>query len=113
MSGNALSNIVSSNALQVAVFTADALPAHMTAFSIDMNTGLLRLSFIEPVSLATFRATDVVLSLAPTNGATSFTLSGGSAVIASNDVKVSLLLVPPPLHVYPLASLFFPFLAGD
>ena len=88
MAGNPVQNIVSSNALAVSNFTADAQPAVLTAFSLNMNTGVLLLTFVEPVNVSSFVATDLSLAYAPNASASAHTLTGGAVAAVASDPRV-------------------------
>ena len=62
----ALANAVS--ALQVTLFTADTVPPELVAFSLDMNSGTMAMSFSETVRASTFNASALTLQSTSSTG---------------------------------------------
>jgi hypothetical protein len=52
--GHANIEVDSTHAMAPATFVADTFPPYVTAFSLFMDTGLMWLSFTEPIDIATF-----------------------------------------------------------
>ena len=72
-----------SNAIQVAVFTSDFTQPQLVSFGLDLDMGFLQLSFSEAVDPSTLDPTGITLQSSPAPAATSFSLTGGSAVAVS------------------------------
>ncbi|KAL5489589.1 hypothetical protein EMCRGX_G018699 [Ephydatia muelleri] len=93
--GNPLRVILNVTALQASNFTLDSTPPILVQFSqLDMNTGTLRLSFNEPVTLPSFNAFLVHLQSMSTGGVI-FNLTAGTiavAYISADKTQVQVLL---------------------
>ena len=94
--GNALIPIAISNALQARIFQLDRSDPILQAFSLDMNSGLLSLSFDETVNAATLNVSTITLvnrMLRYTSGFTihdSSTSSSNGAVLEINILQSDL-----------------------
>lgn len=53
--------IANGAAMRASTYVPDRLPPFLLAFSLDMNTGALNLTFNEPVDLTSFRASAITL----------------------------------------------------
>ena len=97
MAGNPAVAISSSRSLQAVAYTADITPPIISAFSLDMNLGILSLTFSKTVQTTSFNITAVALQnnpVTPTIGytlaaTTTFTLNGVvlTITIGSNDLN--------------------------
>ncbi|KAL5489583.1 hypothetical protein EMCRGX_G018693 [Ephydatia muelleri] len=97
--GNAILAIPSSNALMASNVTADRSPPSLNNFAVDLNQGLLNLTFSEPVNTTSLNFTSIMLSGV---GAT-MTLSAGT-VIQSTGTVVVVMLSRGDLNIIKLAQ---------
>ncbi|KAL5489594.1 hypothetical protein EMCRGX_G018704 [Ephydatia muelleri] len=108
MSRNALVPISTSAALQASNFTDDSVPPALVAYSLNMSSEVLTLTFTETVRISTFDAILLTLSSSSplTKTSQSYTLSGG-IIMQDNSYIVSLILILPDLNeikrILPLA----------
>jgi hypothetical protein len=85
--GIACDAILSNNALQFTTVDADAIPPQLLAFNLNMNTGLLVLTFDEIVNAATFDVTSIRFA-SSTNPPSSqiVALTGGDASTGNGNI---------------------------
>ncbi|KAI6655112.1 hypothetical protein LOD99_2401 [Oopsacas minuta] len=90
MASNTLNEITDGTALEVRVYTADMTTPKLVKFTIDMNLGMLTLSFQETVNASSLRISSITLQDNQT-GLTSHTLSSGTSTPSDNtEVTVTL-----------------------
>jgi len=94
MAGNWLSVIVSSNAQNAALYEADVTSPVFQSFNLDMNLGLLTMTFDESVLLPSLLITDITLT-SMSMGVSSFTLRAGSAAYAVADGSSLIITLDP------------------
>ena len=76
--GNLLDNGIPTNAARQPVrYTTDTLPAELSEFSIDMNSGLLMLTFSDIIRQQVYNATAVTIQNADINPTSNYVLTGG------------------------------------
>ena len=92
---NNATGINDSVALSVSIMN-DTTGAILTEFSLDLNTGVLNLTFTETIDSNTFTAGGVQLLSSPSRGAVTYTLSDGS--LTEDDYTVSLQLSTSDLN---------------
>ena len=92
VSGSPVDPIPPSFAIQVATFTVDTTQPELVSFTLDLNIGSLHLSFSEAVDPSTLDPTSITLQSSPAPALTSFTLTGGSAVVAVSFTETMLVL---------------------
>ncbi|KAL5488649.1 hypothetical protein EMCRGX_G017625 [Ephydatia muelleri] len=68
MSGNPVIPLYNGMAQQVSVFTSDLIPPQLVSFGLDMNNGLLSLTFSETVNATSFDVTQIVIQSGPLIG---------------------------------------------
>ena len=84
MSGNSLKAISDGNALQVEEYMPDILPPVITSFNIDMDLGLLVLTFDETVNAASLVLQYLTLQDNATSTGLNFTLNDGVRPTSDN-----------------------------
>ena len=90
---NPLDPIPKSNALQAVDFTSDTTNPQLTAFDIDLDTGMLTLIFDETVRARTLNVTQIMLQdTASGDGSNSYTLTGGTWRIEDDYTVIELTL---------------------
>ena len=98
MNGNPVVPITTSNATMVTRFTADIIPPIMVRFSLDVNVGVLTLTFDETVDYKTTNFTYITLQNSPSSSTTSLTLTGGRANNTDYSVAVYVILTTNDLN---------------
>ncbi len=92
MNNNPSIEVPSENALQISDHTADTTRPTLTDFDLDLNVGILTLTFSESVNVSSFDVRQVTLQSAPSSPVHTYTLNGGLASLAeSTTVEVDLL----------------------
>ena len=82
-SGNAIVQILSNDSLGVTNFTADSIQPMFVAFTqLDMNEGIITLSFSEPIESDSIIFSAFTLHNVETGDNVSFTLTSGSTMYA-------------------------------
>lgn len=66
-------------AQMAAVYIRDAINPNLTEFRLDLNQGILYLTFSETVNVSSFNPQSIVLSSTPEVNSTTYMLTGGSA----------------------------------
>ena len=79
-------NIIGETSVPAQNVIGDITPPQLIAFDLDMNLGVISLSFDEPVDPSTLVVTQISLQNAATNMASSLTLSGGSTTSTTNTI---------------------------
>jgi hypothetical protein len=89
---NAVVSIFSSAALPVTRFTADLVRPSLVAFSLNLSSEVLTLTFDETVNSSSLWAAGITLQNAASGANQSFTLTGGVR-LSMNDAVISLVLL--------------------
>jgi hypothetical protein len=93
MVGNSLPLILPENARNVDQFIADSASPLLLSFSLNMNTGEMKLHFSEPVEAATVRPSEIILQSRYSQGTTSaLQLSNHSEVVPTNGLTITIFL---------------------
>ena len=97
--GNSIVAISSGAALPVSSYTADSTSPTLLTFTINLNTNTMVMNFDEPVDVGAFNANSATFQ-ATQSGATgsSVPLTGGSAVVSSDGLQVTLRLIPADVN---------------
>ena len=95
MNKNFIEPIPMTNARWVNMFTADSTGPVLESFDLDFNTGILSVSFDEPILVSTFQLTEVTLSNTDGN---SLSLSGGTVLSSDRLTYVRLQLTSTDLN---------------
>jgi len=66
MNGNLLSPVLDGEALYVLDFVDDMIPPYLVSYSLDMDSGVLTLTFSEPVRTSTLNPMGIFIQPAPT-----------------------------------------------
>ena len=93
MVGLPLVEIPENDSLRAASHIADMTPPRLANFSIDLNTGLLTLTFDEPVLASTFIPTSITLQNRETAPTSSLILSGGT-INGTNGRVLTITMIP-------------------
>lgn len=72
------------DALSALSFTVDQIPPMLISWSLDMNEGVMILSFSETVDITTFQATELTLQSSANNPANLFTLTNYSQLVPAD-----------------------------
>lgn len=92
LSGNAVIPVSFSNALQVRSFTSDVTRPSLLLFSMNMTSGILSMTFSEPVNVASLLFSGItLLSGIPTNHGvpvSNYTLTDGTVVSPNGQIVV-------------------------
>lgn len=92
MNGNPSVEVSSDIALQISNFTADTTRPSLVDFELDLNVGILTLTFSESINVTSFDIRQVTLQSAPSSPVETYTLSGGLVSLAeSTTIDVDLL----------------------
>ena len=102
MSGNSITLITSTSALQASTYVADTTPPQLVSFGLDVGLGVLYLSFSETVRGSSFDPTQLTVQGTSTGGA-SVPLTGGMWVF-QNYSSVTLSLTSADLNKMKVAS---------
>jgi hypothetical protein len=86
ISGNALTIISNSSALQVTTFTQDTASPSLAAIALDMTAGTLTLTFGETINASSLVVNALTIQSTAGSDATSVTLTGGSVTSVSSTV---------------------------
>ena len=70
--------------LAVDSFTTDLLSPILYVFDLDLNVGMLNLTFNEPVNISSFNPMQITFQSAPDSSATMLTLTGASSIELRN-----------------------------
>ena len=95
-SGNPVLAQAPENAILITTLIPDTTNIRLTAFALDMNSGVLTLWFSETVQLSTFNPTRLTLqrsllpSLLASTGNDYYTMTGGRATTLANNTVVVL-----------------------
>ena len=76
-SGNAVVSIEDGSALQVEGYVRDSTPPLLEQFNLDVDSGVLSLSYSETINIYSLDPTKITLQNGRSIGTTSFTLNGG------------------------------------
>ena len=100
VAGQSVEAIITSNGLQAADFTPDTTPPTLDQFFFNVNDGTITLSFSETVNISSLNATAITLQNSQTAaiGSTSFTLTGGTLSVDTNEVEFDLILTDGDLN---------------
>ena len=88
---NQIAPVSNSFALQVGTFTEDVLGPHLISFQLDLNTGLLQLTFSEPIRVSSIDYTAFTLQNTATLPTVNYTLTNGQSA-SPNGLDIILLL---------------------
>ena len=89
MNGNPVEPIVNSSAFQVTNFTKDEINPQIESFDLNMNVGIITLSFSEVVSYSTIRPQQLTLYASnDTSNTTMYSLTGGYVVPSDDTILV-------------------------
>ncbi|KAL5488653.1 hypothetical protein EMCRGX_G017629 [Ephydatia muelleri] len=102
MSGNSVTLITSTSALQASTYVADTTPPQLVSFGLDVGLGVLYLSFSDTVRGSSFDPTQLTVQGTSTGGA-SVPLTGGMWVF-QNYSSVTLSLTSADLNKMKVAS---------
>lgn len=91
-SGNAVVNISSAAGYQVQKYTPDTTCPSLDAFQLDINMGLLLLTFDEPVNSRVLNVTQITVQNAKTAPTAKYTLTGGTLNCSQYTLVVALVL---------------------
>ena len=83
-SGNPNIEISFQAPLAVERFTTDSVSPILNFFDLDLNAGILNLTFSEPVNISSFAPTQITFQSAPDSSATMLTLTGASSIELRN-----------------------------
>ncbi len=92
-------------AIPVTVFTPDITPPTITSFILDLNDGVIRITFDETINITTFVDTFIILQSSSTTGGIELQLSGGMSTTAFSPV-VNVTLLVSDLNFIKLTSNF-------
>lgn len=101
-SGNALADISLADALLATTVVPDDIPPEFVDFTLDLGTGLLELTFNEPLSIASFMASqfalqennsDTTLALSTSTSAT-VSLTTLSIILTASDLNAAKTFIP-------------------
>lgn len=92
MSGNPVLTISRYAALQVTNFTTNMNRPYLVAYSLDMNTGALTLTFSETVSVKSLNTWAILLSSSPVNASQNFVLTTNSSSTSPDWTIITVLL---------------------
>ena len=76
------------DALSALSFTADRISPSLTSWSLDMDEGVMTLSFSETVDITTFQVTELTLQSSTDDQATYFTLTNYSELVPVDSASV-------------------------
>ena len=92
-SGSPITPIDIENALQVQTYTNDSIPPELISFTLlDMNEGIITLSFSEPINASTIEFSEFTLH-SDTSGDGPFSLTGGNTSFPDPDTKLVLEII--------------------
>ena len=99
LSGLPLQAIGSNNAIQVSTFISDTESPSLLGFALDINSGILDLTFDDVVDVNTLQASSITLRGDPdvSTPNNTYMLTGGSA-ISSSGFEISVALLPDDLN---------------
>ena len=80
MNGNELIEVSPDEALVVSLCTPDTTSPHLVNFTLDVNVGLLRLTFDETVNSSSLLPSEVTFYALPANRSESYRLTAGSVI---------------------------------
>jgi hypothetical protein len=96
-SGNQVVAVSASSALQAAVFVPDAVAPTLVSFALNLDTGVLALTFDEPVNGLSLNVADLTLQSSTSSPAETVTLTDGT-VSTANSTHVNVTLVVDDLN---------------
>jgi hypothetical protein len=95
---NGNENLASTSAIQVSIFTPDTTRPVVVSFGLDLNTGILILTFSETVNVSTIDITALTIQSDGSGSGTSHTLVSG-LVASPNSDTVTIFLTQMDLNV--------------
>jgi len=104
MYGNQVNSRNDASALEASAFLANTIPPSVSSFALDMNVGILTLTFSEAVKASSLSVTSITLqsSMIAGAGTSSFTLTGKTLSTATNGVVISITLLAADLNALKL-----------
>ena len=91
MNGNEVVPVENGNATQVTVFIQDTTDPQLLAFNVDMNLGLLQMTFDETVDFSTLNFTSLSLQSSETSEEISVQLTGGNITNTNDSTQIEML----------------------
>ena len=104
--GNGLEGRTVSKALFASDFTNDTTDPELRGFKVDLNDGLLTLTFSETVDVATIDFTAITIIDKPINTSFSYNLTNGT-IISENGPIVEVILDPDDINYLKLSTSVF------